>query len=601
MFNKSILVSAISLAWQNLAYADAVEQPQIEVTASRVSMTVDASLASVSIITRSDIENSGAQDVIDLLRLQPGIDVVRGGGAGEQNAVFLRGTNSNHVLVLIDGVRVASANSGTYAFEQLPLNAVERIEIVRGPRASYWGSDAIGGVIQIFTRQLSGIELAASYGSYRSAAGSTGYGNWSDAGGFSVQLGERHVGGFSSQNAAGYSYNPDDDGYQNHNLAAHGALRLGGQTLSGNILRSEGNVDFDQGNTRMLEQSAGVSLAGAITDNWQQSLSLGNAREDIDTPAFFNQYTTRRESLVWQNNFSPASDQQLTVGFDYVHERGETLDTYSDTALYQAAHTDSALYAGWRGNFHAIDTELSARYDHNDTFGNAWSGSAAVGWQFTKAARLLLSYGNGFRGPNLNEQYSPGYGGLFAGNPELEPERSHTLEAGLDYRLNGGNRVSARAFSTRVTNLISFTGGTTFSAENIAQASIDGLELEHNWRISDWSVASNLTLQNPRNQENGDQLLRRPKRKASSVLEHRFASDFRAGFELSWTGKREDIGDALPPYTLLNLRASYALNGAWRLNARLENLFDRDYELIHGFNTPGRSAYLEVSFTPSER
>src|SRR5215831_4782971 len=180
----SSLAACIGLALYAPARADEAQLQPVEVTATRVAQTVDASLADVSIITRRDIEASATTDLIDLLRLQAGVDVARSGGAGQQTNVFLRGTNANHVLVLIDGVRAASANTGAFAFENLPLDAVERIEIVRGPRASYWGSDAIGGVIQIFTRKLDRAHIAASYGSYRSADGSAGIGGWNDAGGF---------------------------------------------------------------------------------------------------------------------------------------------------------------------------------------------------------------------------------------------------------------------------------------------------------------------------------------------------------------------------------------------------------------------------------
>src|SRR5678815_5779652 len=222
-------------------------QPTIQVTATRVAETVDASLADVSVIARPDIDASHAQDLIELLRLQAGIDVVRGGGPGSQTSIFIRGTNSNHVLVLIDGVRVASANTGAFAFENLPLDAIERIEIVRGPRASYWGSDAIGGVIQIFTRKLAAPHIAASYGSYRDADGSIGIGQWSDAGGFSAQFGARHVGGFSATNAGICNgpddpyciFNPDDNGYHNHDVVAQGAYRLGAQTLSATVFRND--------------------------------------------------------------------------------------------------------------------------------------------------------------------------------------------------------------------------------------------------------------------------------------------------------------------------------------------------------------------------
>ncbi|HEY6894496.1 MAG TPA: TonB-dependent receptor plug domain-containing protein, partial [Rhodanobacteraceae bacterium] len=199
---RHLSVSLLALAAAAaVARADEIEtQPTVQVTASRVPETVDATLADVTVITREEIDASASRDVLDLLRLQAGVDLYRTGGAGQQTSLFLRGTNANHVLVLIDGVRAASANTGAFAFEWLPLDAIERIEIVRGPRASYWGSDAIGGVIQVFTRRLDGPSVAASYGTYRSADGSAGYGAWSDAGGFSAQVGVRHVGGFSATN-----------------------------------------------------------------------------------------------------------------------------------------------------------------------------------------------------------------------------------------------------------------------------------------------------------------------------------------------------------------------------------------------------------------
>src|SRR5690606_31242315 len=159
--------------------------------------------ADVSVITREDIDASAARDVLEVLRLQAGIDLYRTGGAGSQTSLFLRGTNTNQVLVLIDGVRIASANTGALAFEQLPIDTIERIEIVRGPRASYWGSDAIGGVIQIFTRRLDGPRVALGYGSYGDAKADVGIGHRGDSGGHSIQIGARDLDGVPSQNGDG--------------------------------------------------------------------------------------------------------------------------------------------------------------------------------------------------------------------------------------------------------------------------------------------------------------------------------------------------------------------------------------------------------------
>jgi len=609
----SFLLPCLGACLASSAHADEAQlQPTVEVTATRVVETVDASLADVTVITRSDIVASASNDLIDLLRLQAGIDVARSGGAGEQTGVFVRGTNANHVLVLIDGVRVASANTGAFAFENLPLDAIERIEIVRGPRASYWGSDAIGGVIQVFTRRLDGAHLAAGYGSYRDADGSAGIGSWSDAGGFSAQFGVRHVGGFSATNAGICSgpddpfciFNPDDNGFHNRNAVLQGAYRIGAQTLSATVFRSQGGESFDNGNpgvgySSTLDQAIGVSLEGPLSADWSQRLSVGSSREDLDTPAFGSTYRSTREQLSWTNDFALSTMQHVVAGTDLVHERAVTLDTTGFGAPYDVARDNAGVFAGWHALAGSIDGEVSARYDHNSDFGGASSGSAAIGWQAADALRLSASYGTAFRAPNLNELFSPGYGGYFAGNPDLDPERSHTAEAGLDWRADVGNRIGIRAFSTRVHDLIDFSGGSTFRAINVDHASIDGVELSHHWRSGGWSLDNELTLQNPRNSDSGEQLLRRPKQKLSSVLATAIGERANAGIEFVASGRREDVGgQTLGGYALVNLRATWAVGTCWNLGLRAENLFDRNYELVHGYNTPGRSGFLTVSWEP---
>jgi len=596
---------------------EAVVEPTIEVTATRVAETVDASLAAVSVITRPDIDASRAPDLIELLRLQAGIDVVRGGGAGSQTSIFIRGTNSNHVLVLIDGVRVASSNTGAFAFENLPLDAVERIEIVRGPRASYWGYDAIGGVIQVFTRKLDSAHIAASYGSYRSADGSVGIGQWSDAGGFSAQFGARHVGGFSATNAGICNgpddpyciFNPDDNGYHNHDVVAQAAYRFGAQTLSATMFRNEGEVSFDNGaatsnsggtgHSTTLDQALGVNLEGLLAPDWSQRLSLGTSREDLDTPAFGSGFRSTRVQGSWVNDLTLSTTQHIVAGADYNHDHGVTLDSTGFGPTYDVARNDGGAFAGWHAQSGAVNGELSGRYDDNSDFGGAFSGSGAVGWKASEDLRLIASYGNAFRAPTLNELFSPGYGGYYAGNSQLDPERSRTAELGLDWRIDAVNRLGVRAFSTRVHDLIDFAGGSTFEAINIAHAQIDGAELTHNLAAGAWSLDSELTLQNPRNTDTGEQLLRRPKQKFSSVLTAALGERASAGVEFVWSGKREDYaGTTLGAYSLVNLRGSYTLNPSWQLGARLENLFDRDYELVHGYNTAGRSGYLTVTWQP---
>jgi len=608
---RSLSFSLLALAVSaTLARADEVEvQPTVQVTASRIAETVDQTLADVSVITREDIDASVARDVLDLLRLQAGVDLYRTGGAGQQTYLFLRGTNSNHVLVLIDGVRAASLDTGAFAFEQLPLDAVERIEIVRGPRASYWGSDAIGGVIQIFTRKLEGPRVSVGYGSYRDADGSAGIGHWNGNDGYSVQVGARHVGGFSATNPGicngpddpYCSYNPDDDSFRNKSLVARAAHTLGSQLLSASVFRSEGENEFDQGHSTTLEQDAGINLEGDLATNWSHRLSIGNMRGDIDTPEYSTLYLTRRTSALWQNEIRLDENQRLIAGLDFVHERGESRDTFSGTAVYEDSRDDRAAFAGWQGRFGAFDSEVSLRHDSNSEFGGATTGSAAIGWRASDLVRVYASYGEGFRSPTLNEQFSPGYGGFFAGNPNLDPERSRSTELGVEVTPAAGQRFKANLYSTRVRDLISFTGPDN-QAENIAHAKIDGAELAYDFDRGPWLLHAAYTWQDPRNEDTDAQLLRRPKQKFSTSLERRFGERFRAGAEFLYSGKRDDVGPVgtleLPSYALVNLRASFALDADWTLAARLENLTDRDYELVKGYNTPGRSAFLEVTWAP---
>ncbi|HJU25767.1 MAG TPA: TonB-dependent receptor, partial [Rhodanobacteraceae bacterium] len=568
------------------AQDDIVNEPAVQVTATRQAQTVDASLADVTVITRADIDTSGAADLYDLLRTQAGVDVARSGGPGEQTALFLRGTNSNHVLVLVDGVRIASTGTGAVDFSLLPLDAIERIEIVRGPRAAYWGSDAIGGVVQVFTRRLTGPSAAVQYGSYGDASASAGIGDWNDRGGFSVQAGMRHVRGFSAQNPEGFSFDPDDDGLRNRNLAARGELKLGSQTLSASALFSDSVNEFDQGTSHVIEQDLGAAMAGDVTDRWFQKLSVGSARDDLDTPDFFELFRSRRQGATWLNLFTLDDHQSLTAGLERVHESGEDVDTFGGSDVFDRSRDNTAVFAGWSGHLQAFDWELAARHDHNSVFGGATTGSGAIGLRVAPTLRLTASLGQGFRAPSLNEQFSPGFGGLFAGNPDLRPERSRSSELGAEWTPMDRLSLKLAAYHSDIDDLIDFTGP-LFRAENTEHARIDGVELETHWRAGAWRIDGNATWQDARDPDSGEHLLRRASRKGDLMLSRAFGGRLDAGLELYAEGPRPELGGPLPGYALVNAHLSFVLSRSWQVHVRAENLADRSYALVRGFNTPG--------------
>ena len=588
--HQTLLLLAIGSALVSVsAFA---EQPAREptlasvVTAAKRLQVADTALASVSVMTREDIERTQAQDTVTLLRHFASVDLARTGGPGSQTSVFLRGTNSNHVLVLINGVRMASANSGAYAFEGLPIEMIERIELVRGPLAALYGSDAIGGVIQIFTRSPASpsVEVGvARFDSFRLSA-SNGY--RTERGGVGIALSRRGSQGFSSQNINGFSFDPDRDGsYAERALISADTQANDQLSFRANALRSATDVEFDDGRSQLVQRQFGLSAEYQNSENYTQTFRLGYASEVIDTPVFFSTFRTRRLQGDWQHDLALDGGKVVTFGLNTASEKGSE---------GPKKRTVVAPFVRFAIPVNGHELEVSARADDDSQFGMHGSFSAAWGYQF-ESARLFANFGQGFRAPNLNELYSPGFGGLFAGNANLDPERSNSFEIGADQSFGTASKARLRAFRTRISDLISFSGGQVFSAENIERAAVDGLELSAESSLFGCKVSGDITLQDPRNLSSDQTLLRRAKRKigAHANCQMDALNISMDGFGYS---ERKDFGATLPGYGLADLSASYQIAPAWSVQAKLENLFDREYELASGYNTPPRTWLFTVKW-----
>jgi vitamin B12 transporter len=592
-FRISILSAALIAALPASAIATTTED-EIIVTARRNAETVDDTLASVSVITRADIERSQAPDLLELLRLQPGIDLARTGGAGQSTALFLRGSNSNHTLVLIDGVRVSPLLSGAYDYAHLPIAEIERIEIVRGPQAAYWGSEAIGGVIHIFTRQPRNWSVRAGAGTHGTSTVNASAALRGERGMIGVTVGRNETDGVSAQNENGFAFDPDRDGYQNEHASIRAETGIGTHKLAFTALRTDAEVEFDDGLTLAEDTTVGLSAEGAINDRWSHRLALGSAADRLETAAYFAIFDSRRRTLDWQNQFVLSENSIVHAGVNYVEEHGRDISMFDNSASIDERRDNRALHLGYSRRMGAHEFEIATRHDDNSEFGGDQSVQAAWGWRFTDSARLLINYGEGFRAPTLNEQYSPGFGGLFAGNPDLEPERSRSVEVALHLKISENQSLQIQGYASLIRDLISFTGGNTFQAENIARADIDGIELTHQFDLGAWSLRNTATLQNAENADTGNNLLRRPSRKWTGVIDYGFDNGLSLGGEVLMASEREDFGATLPGYGVINLRAAFRFNGSWRIEARLDNALDKRYELARGYNTLDRSGVIAV-------
>lgn len=564
--------------------------PTVIVTATRHAEDADTALAAITVITRADLERSQAPDLLSVLGQQAGIDVARTGGPGQATTVFLRGANSNQTLILVDGIRVAATGSGLFDLAHLPPEQIERIEIVRGPRAALWGSDAIGGVIQIFTRDPLGSSARLTAGRYGRAEVSASTAVNGDAGALGLTAGYSHTNGFNATTPEAFGFDPDKDGYTNRNLSLRGHHALGAQHIGLTLLATDADVAFDRGASSVRNASGGVSVAGALSGPWTHRLTFGFAREDLDTPAFASVFDSRRESADWVLSRSWAGGA-TSVGISGEHEQGRSLGF--GVVDFDRSRDAFAGFAAYAAQFGKQSVETAARYDDNSQFGHEVTASAAWGWQFHRMARLRASWGQGFRAPNFNELYSPGFGGLFAGNPDLQPERSRTLEAGMELRPRSGQLVSLSFYRTRVGDLVAFDGE-DFSAANIARTRLDGAELEYRIDGAHWQTLITGGWQRAQNRDTGAALLRRPARKLGTQLSYRFDNDALLGLDWRVVSARADFDGDLGGYARTDLRASAPLDRHWRLEARLENLFHRNYALARGFATGGRNLAISV-------
>lgn len=592
------LAAVLLAASSGLLQAEEIDtyelKPNLVVTPSRRVEPLDQSLASVSVISREDIEISVAEDLFELLRLQPGVDIVRAGGPGTQTSVFLRGSNSNHVLVLIDGVRVSSTNTGAYAWEQLPLNQIERVEIVRGPRGSLYGSDSIGGVIHVFTRSSPEPYARITGGSFGTAEAEGGLGYESEHTRLSVNAGYRKVDGFSAQNPNGFSFHPDDDGFDAVNLGVKGATdaKLGRWEYS--LLAIDNESEFDQGRSDAQQLVASAGFSGHLTPAWEYQLQGGYVRDQLFTDfGFFTaDDDSRRYQLSWQNQVATSLQGQVSFGLDYYRENGESADAWEQD------RDNVGLFAIYDHRFERMHLQAGGRLDDNSRFGSEFTGQLAAGYDLAEAWRLTASYGSAFRGPNLSEQFSPGFGGLFAGNPELEPESSTSGELGLRWQHQSYGRFTTTLYRTDVDDLIAFNGE-FFQAINIDRARLEGVELEYTLERAGWLFEANATLQDTQDRDTGDDLLRRPEEKAAIRLNRQFGDAAWLGLEWFYSGERSDFGGVtLDSYQLLNLRTGWAFLPAWRLELRGENLADEYYEPAYGFDAAGRSWFLSLAWIP---
>lgn len=605
----ALLVLARASAAENIA-----DLGPIVVTATRTATTADESLASVTVITRADIERLQPRSVQELLVGLPGVSIANNGGLGKSTAVFLRGTADTQVLVLLDGIKIGSASLGTTAFEQIPVDQVERIEIVRGPRSSLYGSEAIGGVIQIFTRKAdNGLtpSFSAGGGTYNTWQGQAGIAGGDGHAWGSVSLSGQTTKGINATTPDYAGYEPDADGFRQVSGAARTGYRYdNGAEVSVDWLRATSHNHYDDSfpsfgyfgtnESISVQQLLGGTIKLPRLGFWQVQLSGGQTEDretDFGNGAASTRFDTLRNSFSLQNAFQLAPRQDVTAGFDYLKDH-----LASDAGFSIDSREDLGGYVQYQGGFGASDVQLSLRDDNDQQFGNHLTGGAAWGYGFSRALRVSASYGLAFRAPTFDELYFPGYG-----NPALRPEKSASGELGLSGRpgiFNWALNVYQTNSRDLITPVLVDPATFTYAPENVARARLRGAEAQLGLRWQQWRGLAYASVLDSRDRTAGDEnhLLPRRAQQTARLEIDRDWQRFNAGTTVYFSGRRyDDLANSSPlgGYATIDLRGGWQFERRWLLQAQLSNLFDKHYETAKFYRQPGRAVFFTVRYHPS--
>jgi vitamin B12 transporter len=563
----------------------------IVVTATRTAQIADKSLAPVIVIDRDQIVQSQAEDVAELLRYHAGLDIARNGGPGQPTSLFLRGTESNHVLVMVDGVRINPGTIGGAALQNIDPDLVERIEVVKGPRSALYGSEAVGGVINIITRRAAaGLQTdayagAGRYDTYKAGAGLHTGGDDYRAG---IDLAYTDSAGFPARTASDIA-----SGYDNRSINLYAGKRFGIIDAEISHWQAGGRSDYLGFTLAPLSEDfsnrvTALKLRAAPTDNWNTALRLSRAVDDIDQNDSDDFAHTHRDALDWQNDIQLDAHQLLTAGL--YGDRDHAASSASGSGFDQTVRT-RAVYLQDDLNIGRHRVLLAARQSHHDAFGGHLTWDAEYGYRLDNHTRLSAAVGTAFRAPDATDRFG------FGGDPNLKPETSRNVELGLHHRFDPHQSLAVSLFDNRIRNLIEFDLATS-RLVNVGRARIRGVEFTYDFNARPWGARIEAIAQNPKDEISGEPLARRAKRTLTASL-YRDNGSCRVGLDWLATSRRKDsafstVYDA--GYGLLNLTASKRLSPTWSLLGRVENLAGQHYTLADGYNTAGRSLYVEVRY-----
>ncbi|HEY2187097.1 MAG TPA: TonB-dependent receptor [Caldimonas sp.] len=606
----------VAFASTRIALAADSSLDPVVITGTREPETLSRSSSDIVVIDAATIRSTTADSVEDLIRRVAGMQLARNGGPGQSSGYFIRGASTNGTVVLVDGVRIGSATLGQAEFEALSLGQIERIEVLRGPASSLYGADAVGGVVQIFTRRGEGPfrwSAGADIGGYDSArtdvAASGAMGGWD----YAVSLGQENSAGVSAiaPNDLFGNFNPDRDGFRRNS----GALQVGftpatGHRISAHLLETRLNAQYDSSEflppaftqdatpdfrNHLTTRVASIDYRGTPTRGWTTTVQASSAVDDLTSGGtVLSRFVTRREQGTWQNALALAAQQQLMVALEHQVERA-TADVF---ASEQVRRNDAGVL-GYSGTLGAGSLQADLRYDDNSAYGHNTTGRVGGAFEVGRGVKLRALAGTTFRAPTFNDLAFPGFG-----VPTIRPERGKSVEAGASWQGDDAS-VSATVYRNNVRDLIGFEPDRTLCppdpaydfgcAANVSRARLQGATIAATSRWRGLDLRANVDFLDATDADTGVRLPRRAAHQESAGADYASGA-WRFGAAALFVGSRPDSGVVLGGYGVVDLRVAWQPQKTWRVEARLNNALDHKVEPVRDYRGLGRQAWLGVRY-----
>ncbi len=614
-FIAGLVVLASTLASVPIASAQNRLDPVV-VSGTREPERASRSTADIVVIDAETIRRSMADSVEDLLRREAGMQVTRTGGPGQTAGFFIRGSSTSSTLVLVDGVRIGSATLGQAEFEALNLAQIDRIEVLRGPASSLYGADALGGVVQIFTKKGEGeprLHAGVALGGERSRKGDAGVSGSTGAFDYAATLARESSRGVSAirpNDAFGY-YNPDRDGYSRNS----GNVRLGYTPMVGHRIglaytETRLHAQFDSADfnppffapdsspdfrNRLTTRVGAVDYRGVFTPLYTTTVQLGHSTDDLTSGGTSpTRFKTDREQATWQNAFHFGPDSQVLLAYEHLREKADATQVFSQALKRH----NNGFVVGYSGRFGAHDLQADVRSDANSAYGHSTTGRLGYAFHITPQLKLRALAGTSFRAPTFNDLAYP-----FFGVPTIRPERGRSVELGAEWQADGTS-ASATLYRNRVRQLIGYDPDPTGTrcppfyfgcAANVSRAVLQGATIAATRRFGNLDLRATVDFLDATDAATHVRLPRRAAHQETLSADWNFDT-WRVGAALLDIGSRPDGGLVLGGYGVLDLRATWRFLPQWQLEAKLANALDHRVEPVRDYAGLGRQAWLGVRF-----